>query len=97
MDCCADCAKATSLGLPGPCASKQVAAPPLRGVARRLGVGSIVVAGMPVAPVAGGAGGALGGWWLGGVLLGSRNTLGKALAAAAGAWAGWTAGQASGL
>jgi hypothetical protein len=55
------------------------------------------VAGVPVAPVAGGAGGALGGWWLGGMVLGKRNTIGKALAAAAGAWAGWSAGQASGL
>jgi hypothetical protein len=74
-----------------------LAAPQLRGLARQIGVGALTVAGVQVAPVAGGAGGALGGWWLGGKFLGSRNTVAKVLAAAAGAWAGYAAGQASGL
>lgn len=93
MACCQNCAQGA------PCASQglPVQNVPLRGIARQVGVGAMTVGGVAVAPPAGGIGGALLGWWLGGMVGGRRNTLVKAVGAAAGAWAGYQAGAASGL
>lgn len=92
MACCQNCAQGTA-----PCAGASVQSVPLRGIAKKVGVGAMSVGGMAVAPPAGGVGGALLGWWLGGMVGGKRNTIVKAVGAAAGAWAGYQAGAASGL
>jgi hypothetical protein len=68
---------------------------PLGGIAKAVGFGQVSIGGVPVAPTTGAAVGSLGGWMLTGAV--TRNGFAKLLGAALGAWAGWTAGQASGL
>jgi hypothetical protein len=97
MACCGNCENGT-----GPCADAwhqalQESPRPLGGIARKIGVGQFTVGGMAVAPPVGGVAGAAGAWWLAGMIFGRRNTLAKAASAAVGAYAGWQAGQASGL
>jgi hypothetical protein len=93
MACCNNCENGI------PCADRalQESPRPLGGIARHVGFGQMTVGGVAVAPPVGGVVGAAGVWWLAGMLFGRKNTLAKVASAAAGAYAGWQAGQASGL
>ena len=96
--CCGNCA------VGAPCAGEVkggapvVSSPrPLGGIARKMGIGQVSVAGVPAAPVVGAVAGGFGGYWAAGMVAGKRNGVARLIGAVLGVWAGWSAGQASGL